>query len=381
MYIYTGEYMKIGILTPSIYMYQKRYSGRIFAPGMLARHLVSGLTRRGHDVTWFTAPGETSGHIVPGDRKLLENDLQIRIFQDISARDKISLYGTKMYYEMDLLTRAYAAAKKDHLDVLHHFHSFGFLAHFFEEITGVPTLYTLHDPMPTDDMLERWLFDRFPTHRYVSISNSQRGQMGKYFYDTVYNGIDISLFPFDALGGERLIAAGRMVPDKGHDVTIAVAKRVGLPLAIASWVPATIQKSTYYKEKIEPLIDGKDIQIYSMMEGNELARFYQKARAFVFPIQWEEPFGMVMIEAMACGTPVVAYNRGSVAEIVKDGVTGFIVDEKRGVEGLVEAVRRIGEIDRAACRRHVEEHFTVEKMVEGYERAYKKILASKGLTF
>ena len=126
----------------------------------------------------------------------------------------------------------------------------------------------------------------------------------------------------------------------------------------------------------------------------------QKARAFLVPITWEEPFGLTMIEAMACGTPVVAYNRGSVSEIIRDGVTGFIIDppeadlqmkneklktknesswiiQKRGVEGLIEAVKRIDEIDRAACRRHVEENFTVEKMVEGYEKVYQKVISGK----
>ena len=126
-----------------------------------------------------------------------------------------------------------------------------------------------------------------------------------------------------------------------------------------------------------------------MMESSDLAKFYQNACAFLFPIHWEEPFGLVMIEAMACGTPVIAYNRGSVSEIVRDGVTGFIIEEedrgnqgnrgnwvikKTGIEGLVEAIKRIGEIDRASCRRHVEENFTMEKMVEGYEKVYKKIL-------
>jgi len=125
------------------------------------------------------------------------------------------------------------------------------------------------------------------------------------------------------------------------------------------------------------------------MQGATLASCYQKAQALIFPIQWEEPFGLVMVEAMSCGTPVIAYNRGSVAEIVKDGVTGFIVDpddtdrpgkgswtiKKQGVEGLVEAVKRIGEIDRAAARKHVEEKFTMDAMVAGYERAYKKLLS------
>ncbi len=383
--------MRIGILTPSIYMDAAHHGGRIFAPGDLVRHLVAGLVAKGNSVHWFSAPEDSFGStLTSGDTSLLKNNLKIRVFQDISAEilDKMSLYGTKMYYELDLVSRAYAIAQKENIDVIHNFHSFGYFAHFFQEFTGVPTLYTLHDPVPTPDMLEYWLFTRFPTHKYISISNSQRGNLGDHFIDTVYNGIDQNKFPFDAKGGEGLVAVGRMVAVKGHDIAIAAAKEAGMPLSFATWMNDAVAQSPYYKEKIEPFVDGKNIVVNSLMQGTNLASAYQQAKALVFPIQWEEPFGLVMIESMSCGTPVIAYNRGSVAEIVADGVTGFIIDpddtnrpgkgtwviKKQGIEGLVEAIKRIGEIDRAACRRHVEEKFTIEKMVEGYENVYRKVI-------
>lgn len=383
--------MKIGILTPSIYMYATRFADRIFAPGDLARHLVDGLVARGHHVEWFTAPEDARGStLTPGNKELLTRDLKIRVFQDISAemKEKMSLYGTKMYYELDLVTRAYQAAREGKVDLVHNFHSFGYFAHFFQEFTGVPTLYTFHDPVPTPDMLEHWLFDRFPTHKYISISDSQRGQLGGHFIDTVYNGIDLAKFPFDAKGADQLVAVGRMVAVKGHDIAITAAKQAGMPLTFATWMNDAIVQSSYYKEKIAPFIDGKNIVLNSLMQGASLASAYQQAKALLFPIQWEEPFGLVMIESMSCGTPVIGYNRGSVAEIVKDGVTGFVVDpdneersgkgswviKKQGVEGLVEAIKRIGGLDRAACRKHVEEKFTIDKMVEGYENVYKRVL-------
>jgi glycosyltransferase involved in cell wall biosynthesis len=379
--------MNIGILTPSIYMYKKKFGGRIFAPGDLARGLVRGLTARGHTVTWFSAPEESYGAtMVPGNIDLLEKDHQIRFMQDIAAetRGEVSLFAMKMYYESDLTERAYSYAKEHHLDVMHHFHSFGYLAHFFEELTGVPTLYTLHDPVPTEDMLEGWLFERFPKHRFISISDSQRGNLGEHFYATVYNGIDSTAFPFSGDGGEMFVTVGRMNPVKGHDVAIDAVKRAGAKLQMASWVSESVKKSAFYKEKIEPQIDGINIVVNSLMQGQSLSDFYGKAKALLFPIQWAEPFGLVMVEAMSCGTPVIAFNRGSVSEIVKDGVTGFIVNpddsvkgdfiiKKTGVDGLVEAMGRIGEIDRHACRSYVEEHFSTERMVEGYERVYKKL--------
>ena len=368
--------MKIGLLTPSIYMYTTRYSDRIFAPGDLARHLAAGLAAKGHDVQWFTAPEDnTHASITPGDTTLLTGDQTMRMFQDVNpvTMDFANLYGRKTYYELDLVEKAYRAAKEGKVDLIHNFHSFGYFAHFFQELTGVPTLYTLHDPVPAPDMLEYWLMDRFPTHKYISISNSQRGNMGDHFIDTVYNGIDLSKFPFDPNGGPGLVAVGRMVAVKGHDIAIAAAKGAGMPLTFATWMSDAIKESPYYKEKIGPYVDGKDVILNSLMQGASLASAYQQAKALIFPIQWEEPFGLVMIESMSCGTPVIAFGRGSVPEIVKDGVTGFVVPPEAGVDGLVEAIKKIGTIDRAACRKHVEEHFTVEKMVEGYEKVYARI--------
>lgn len=384
--------MHIGILTPSIYMYEALYKDRIFAPGELARQLVSGLVQKGHRVTWFSAPEDPRGStMISGDIELLTKDLQIRVFQDIvpDLKTKMSLYGTKMYYELDLVSRAYEVAQKEHIDVMHNFHSFGYMAHFFEELTRIPTVYTLHDPIPTDDMLERWLFDRFPTHKFISISDRQRSKLGDHFLGTVYNGIDVNTFVCNAIPGAGLISVGRMIPEKGQDIAIQVAKESGLPLTIASWVTDSVKSSAYYKEKIDPFIDGKNVIVYSLMQGNTLASLYQNAKALLFPLQWEEPFGLVMIEAMACGTPVIAYNRGSAAEIVEDGVTGFIIDpdekgnwrnkgswiiKKTGIDGLIEAVKRIGEIDRLACRKRVEDHFTLSRMVTDHEAVYKKIL-------
>ena len=373
----TKDNMRIGILTPSIYMYTARYKDRIFAPGDLARHLVAGLVSRGHEVHWFTAPEDnTKAAVEPGDTALLTGDFTMRQFQDVSpgVTEFADLYGKKMYYELDIVEKAYQAAKEGKIDLIHNFHSFGYYAHFWEEFTGVPTLYTLHDPVPTPDMLEHWLFDRFPTHKYISISNSQRGNMADHFIDTVYNGIDLTKLPFDAKGGDGLVAVGRMVAVKGHDIAIAAAKQAGMPLTFATWMSDAVKETPYFKEKIAPFVNGKDVVLNSLMLGTSLASAYQNAKALIFPIQWEEPFGLVMIEAMSCGTPVIAYNRGSVAEIVKDGVTGFVVPPEAGVDGLVEAINRVGEIDRAACRKHVEDNFTIDKMVEGYENVYKKAL-------
>jgi len=380
--------MVIGVLTPSLYMYKKRYSERIFAPADLARGLIRELTKRGNTVYWFTAPEDAPCHVVGGNEKLLLNDLVIRAFQDVAPaeKDALSLLQKKVYYEMDLLTRAYASVGPLGIEAMIHFHSFAFLAHFYEELTATPTLYTLHDPMPTDEMLEAWIFERFPSHSFVSISDSQRGRFSQHFFATVYNGLEVDNYPYSDDQRQGYIAVGRMVPDKGIHTAMDAVKRAGEKLTIASWVNENIQKSSYYQEYIAPNVDGSQIKINGLMTGDELVRFYQGAKALLFPIQWEEPFGMVMTEAMSTGTPVIAFNRGSVPEVIKDGVTGFIVDQddtdrpgkgswiikKQGVEGLLEAMNRIGEIDHLSCRKHVEEHFSMAKMAEGYEKTAMK---------
>jgi glycosyltransferase involved in cell wall biosynthesis len=205
--------------------------------------------------------------------------------------------------------------------------------------------------------------------------------------------VDTKLF---AAGGDLpltkrpLLMTGRIVSQKGFIDGIEAAKLAGDRLMIVGEEYLGKKASREYFEKdVQPTIDGKHVLWESVVKQEHLVGHYQTAKALLFPIQWEEPFGMVMIEAMACGTPVIAYDRGSVSEIVRDGETGFIIDSKHtndgakhakrvisqtGVEGLVEAIKRIEEIDRDACRKHVEKHFGLDTMVRTYEKMYEKIV-------
>jgi len=259
-------------------------------------------------------------------------------------------------------------------------------------------LITLHDPMTgkkRDAVLE---LSTLSNCFFVSISNSQRSDVKADFAGTVYHGLDLGKFPFSASEAYGFSVFGRIIPVKGQDDAIEACKRVGAPLTIIGQaVRDTEENRTFWEKHILPQIDDSHIRYVPFIHRGDLSPYYQRTKAILMPIKWEEPFGLVMIEAMSSGTPVVAYNRGSVPEIIKDGVTGFIIDpdpsadgqvpgrtgkgtwviKKQGVDGLVEAMGRIGEIDRLACRKHVEEHFTVETMATGYETIYEKILRGR----
>lgn len=203
----------------------------------------------------------------------------------------------------------------------------------------------------------------------ISISNNQRKDFPDLNYlATVYNGVDTNRYaPIPYALGKRsdyyLLMMGTIGRHKNQGAAIAVAKKLGMKLVLAG----KVRDEDYFLE-ISRDIDGKQIVWKGELSFEEKLSLYQKAYAFIFPILWEEPFGLVMIEAMACGTPVVAFGNGAIPEVVVDGKTGFVV-ENNDIGALIDSVSQIDKIDRSACRKHVEENFSVEKMVSDYEKA------------
>ncbi len=369
--------MKIGLLLPSILASKKYSTDRIFAPMVLAVDLANGLVDKGHEVVFYTASDiKTKAKVVAGDDGLTNRDLTYRQFMSRSRiEQKFTITEViKRDYEYYLTLQAYQDALRGKLDIIHSFHDFG--AHYFNELTKFPTLYTFHDPLPQDkNTIEYLRFSKFPNHNYVSISNSQRnGILNLNFIATVYHGIDINLYDFEEKDEGYLIYFGRIIEEKGIDLAIQVALSLKMPLKIATSPQFIKRVAKYFNQKIAPFIDGKNISLLGFLEGKEKVEFIKKAKAFVFPLQWQEPFGLTMIEAMACGVPVVAFGRGSVPELIKDGETGFVVDPNEGLQGMEAAIKKIDQIDRLACRKHVEDNFTVERMVDNYEKLYQEVI-------
>jgi glycosyltransferase involved in cell wall biosynthesis len=323
--------MKIGLLCPSVYMSTTTYGGMIYAPRDLSTDLADGLMERGHEVTMFTSHDtKTRAAVVPGDEKLISGeytDEKIRTLEPDRFK-WASFYGQKWQYELDLTDRCYKMAREGKLDVIHSYTDL--LAHYFDDASGVPTVYTLHDPLPsvkTD--LRYWLYDKFRDHRYVSISDAFRrsSDLTLRYTDTVYHGIRSENFPFSDTASDYLLFMGRLVPEKGLHDAIDTALATGTMLEIGTSFPITNMSLCILRKRSNLFLENPLIGEPGMVSGSDKTLLYKQALALLFPIHWEEPFGMVMVEAMACGTPVIAYNRGSVPEIVRDGVTGFIIDE------------------------------------------------------
>ena len=195
---------------------------------------------------------------------------------------------------------------------------------------------------------------------------------GANWLGTVYHGLPVNALRPSFEPGAYLAFLGRLTPAKGPDVAIRIARAAGMPLCIAAKIPRA--EGRYFKEKLEPQIDGDQIKIVGEVDDKAKQKFLADAAALLFPIDWPEPFGLVMIEAMACGTPVIAFRSGSVPEIVDDGLTGFIVE---GEEQAVEAIRRLGELDRRKIRARFEQRFTAKRMAEDYLQHYEKLVKAK----
>jgi glycosyltransferase involved in cell wall biosynthesis len=234
--------------------------------------------------------------------------------------------------------------------------------------SGVPFLTTFHGRLDIAGLPD--VVSHFPEAPFVSISHNQRLPLpGANWLGTVYHGL-----PSDSLQprfqpGSYLAFLGRLTKEKGPEEAMRIARDAGTPLRIAAKVPKG--ERGYFKEQLEPKIDGRDIQLTGEVNDDTKEQFLAEAAALLFPIDWPEPFGLVMIEAMACGTPVIAYRHGSVPEVIDEGVTGFVVDSE---EEAVRAVRRLGEIDRRQVRACFERRFAARRMASEYVALYEELV-------
>jgi len=378
--------MKIGLMMPSVLM-AKKYNKRVFAPRELFLQLLEGLDKRGHDITVYSTPDlDVSSRLVSGSEIFEKQELYS--IKDIYSDDKEAraLLREGYEYEVQLISKALIDANRRQLDILHNY--FGYFASYFSALSTVPVVTTIHDLVFPKNTFEYQRYNFTSGANYSTISKLQKSQyLDNYninIIDTVYHGIEVSRYDFSFEKGTYLSFLGRLVEGKGFEDAILSAKQCDIELRFAT--SENYKTSTYFEQSIKPLFTSKIIEHPFLVGDKEKSEFLKNSIALLFPIKWQEPFGMVLIEAMASGCPVIAYANGAVPEIVEDGVTGFIVNEsennktgnwmiqKVGIEGLREAIGRIGEIDRRKCREHVEQKFNLEQMIDGYEALYSKVL-------
>lgn len=339
-------------------------SGVIYMPLFIAEWVADGLVDLGHDVTLYSAEGSKSKAKIEtlGMEPLYKNKELARSFE----KDRERIVGI---YENIMLSRMFMDAREGKFDLLHiHPPQRGL---FFSPFVDVPVIFTLHDPIGEMNKFLFLKFDRYKNIYYVSISDVQRKPLPDINYaETIYNGISIERFKFVKKSGDYLLCAGRIIPQKGFDVAVRAAKATSQKLILAGSISNS--NRDYWKKEIKPFVDGRQIKYVGLLDQQgEMAKVMGGAKAFLFPIDWEEPFGLVMIEAMASGTPVIAFNRGSVPEVVEDGKTGFIVETE---EEMIEAVGNIDKIAREDCRKYVEENFSIKNMVDGYDRLFRRLV-------
>ncbi|MBX6322716.1 MAG: glycosyltransferase family 4 protein [Rhodospirillaceae bacterium] len=321
----------------------------------IVSYLTEELVRQGHEVTLFASgDSRTAAGLVSCCRTALRLDPGVR---------------DPLPYQIILLEEVRRRARS--FDLLH-FHTD--LLHFpLVRALGRPSLTTLHGRLDLPDLIP--LYRAFPDMPLVSISDDQRRPMPPVRWaGTVHHGLPRDLLPFNSQPrGGYLAFLGRISPEKRPDRAIEIAARAGLPLRIAAKIDKVDE--AYWREVVEPLVKAYPAaEFIGEITEAEKASFLGEAAALLFPIDWPEPFGLVMIEAMACGTPVVAFRRGSVPEVIEPGVSGFIVDT---VEEAVEAVGRIGSLSRAAVRAAFERRFTVERMARDYLAIYHRLVEAE----
>ena len=342
-------------------------------------YITEELVKRGHEVSLFASQhSKTKAQLIsPVPYDLLKT---------------IETYCDTNYNAINTYANSYAFLSADKFDIIHSHASY--FSFYFCDFVKTPTLHTLHNQMPRPRAIENELFNKYKNLNYVSISDNFRKRFNLNYVATVYHGLDLNIFPFNEKGGESLFWMGRLSKNKGEAEAIQVALKTKKKLKLG----ISFRKETmeYYKQQIEPYTHTNMIQIMHDINFLETYTYYGDSKAFLFPLSWEEPFGLIMIESMASGTPVVAYAKGSVPEIIKDGITGFLINpsetdirgewivKKTGIEGIQEAVERIYDLSakryltmRLACRHHVEAKFTVNKMVDNYEKIYYSLLSNR----
>jgi glycosyltransferase involved in cell wall biosynthesis len=315
-------------------------------------YLTEELVAQGQDVTLFASgDSQTSAKLVPGSPRSLRLSGHCidHLAHHIAMLDDVM----RMAPEFDVI--------HFHIDYMHF---------PLSRYCALPSLTTLHGRLDLPDLLP--VYKKFPDAPLVSISLSQRKPLPRVnWIGNVSHGLPMDLLSFQPQAGGYLAFLGRISPEKRVDRAIEIARRAGMPLKVAAKIDKADRE--YYESTIKPLMSDPHVEFIGEIGEHEKSEFLGNAYAYLFPIDWPEPFGLTMIEAMACGTPTIAFNCGSVSEVMQEGLTGFIVED---MDQAVAAVEKIGTIERTACRNVFEKRFTATHMAEKYLDLYQSMVGN-----
>lgn len=320
--------------------------------------LTEELVSRGHEVTLFASgDSHTSAKLV----SVYPQSLRAAKVKDI--------YGANDYTVLNIIK---AFQRQSDFDILHdHTGTYGLMA---GTTATTPMVHTMHGPIT---ITNRPIFESVAKHiNLVAISESQVKPVPEMpIAGVVYNGLNMENYPFSDTDQGYLLFVGRISHEKGVHFAVEVAQYLNMQLIIAAKLESNHKPDVeYFKQYIEPRIDGERIKWVGEVDETERNKLMSKARCILHPTSWREPFGLTLIEAMACGCPVVAFGRGSIRELVSQGKTGFVVED---TEEMVEAVKNIQVINRSDCRRHALDNFNHQRMTDGYEQIYQRIISNQ----
>lgn len=320
----------------------------------VVHYITEELVKRGHEVVLYASgDSNTSAELVP------------------IVPEALRLAGVKEPNPYIIMQLTKVLEDADKFDIIHsHIDFYGFP---IEKLTGIPTVHTMHGRLDLEyypDMVKA-----YPELKLISISNSQREPLPfANFVATVYHGLPKNLYSYSDSPEDYLLFLGRISPEKRPDLAIKVAVKAGIKLKIAAKIDDADRE--YYEKEVKDLMKHPLVEYLGEVNDEQKNELIGKALALIMPIDWPEPFGLTAIEALACGTPVIARPCGALPEIVVDGKVGFL---RKELDELVDAVKNVDKIDRKACRAYFEKHFTVERMVDDYEKVYKEVVAERRL--
>lgn len=384
--------MRVALVVPHMFMHRDILPKVIFSPGQLALSLADQLLRLDVDVTLFSpGPVDTAAKNIVADLSLFQAELDRRgdTYLDLLRKHSVTFVTLARQVQAELIAKAYKMANDGEFDIVHVYTNEEELALSFAELCNKPVVFTHHDPF---NFLIRYKssMPKYASRNWLALSEAQKrsSPTDTNWIATIYHGIDDpELYPIAHPTSDYFAYSGRIVSPKGVHLAIGAVKEFNkqtgqnVKLKIAGKHYADTNNDSYWGEKIEPEL-GEMIEYVGFIDTSDDKRsFYGNARALIVPSLFDEPFGMVSIEALACGTPVVAVGSGALPEIIKEEATGFVVDkgnepidEVKIIQHLATKLGQVDEIDRQLCRKDFEDRFTGQRMAADHKRAYERLL-------